>query len=166
MTVAVLMQVLTAGQELVFDYQGDMFILRPLSMMIAASQDKSAQQGLLTDTTAMTFEAAPGNYGKAAPLAVIAEGLKVQHIPVCSSDARVLLAGQMRGGCCCATYIRIRHVMSLHQEPSRIWHRRQFSAVPDVRVCLDRRGAMSVVPMLAPVSITVGEWWLLLAVWG
>ncbi|CAK0783695.1 hypothetical protein CVIRNUC_006894 [Coccomyxa viridis] len=56
-------QVLTAGQELVFDYQGDMYILRPLSMMIAASQDKSAQQGLLTDTTAMTFEAAPGNYG-------------------------------------------------------------------------------------------------------
>ena len=59
MTFADLMQVLTAGQELVFDYQGDMFILRPLSMMIAASQDKSAQQGLLTETTAMTFEAHP-----------------------------------------------------------------------------------------------------------
>ena len=76
MTSAVLMQVLTAGQELVFDYQGDMFILRPLSMMIAASQEKSAQQGLLTDTTAMTFEAAPGNYGKTASLAPIPEGLK------------------------------------------------------------------------------------------
>ena len=75
---------LTAGQELVFDYQGDMFILRPLSMMIAASQDKSAQQGLLTDTTAMTFEAAPGNYGEAAALALIVEGLKEQHIPLCS----------------------------------------------------------------------------------
>ena len=56
-------QVLTAGQELAFDYQGDLFILRPVSMMIAASQDKSAAQGLLTDTTAITFEPAPGLYG-------------------------------------------------------------------------------------------------------
>ena len=57
-------QVLTAGQELAFDYQGDLFVLRPVSMMIAASQDKSAAQGLLTDTTAITFEPAPGLYGK------------------------------------------------------------------------------------------------------
>ena len=80
---AALMQVLTAGQELVFDYQGDMFILRPLSMMIAASQDKSAPQGLLTDTTAMTFEAAPGNYGEAAYPALMTEGLKEQRILMC-----------------------------------------------------------------------------------
>ena len=33
-------------------------------MMIASSQDKSAAQGLLTDTTAITFEPAPGNYGE------------------------------------------------------------------------------------------------------
>ncbi|CAL5222767.1 g5179 [Coccomyxa viridis] len=56
-------QVLTAGQELAFDYQGELFILRPVSMMIASSQDKSASQGLLTDTTAITFEPAPGLYG-------------------------------------------------------------------------------------------------------
>ena len=56
-------QVLTAGQELAFDYQGDLFILRPVSMMVAASQSKSAPQGLLTDTTAITFEPAPGLYG-------------------------------------------------------------------------------------------------------
>ena len=90
MTSADLMQVLTAGQELVFDYQGDMFILRPLSMMAAASQDKSAQQGLLTDTTAMTFEAAPGNYGEAASLALIPEGLKNQHILMYSRCQRIV----------------------------------------------------------------------------
>ena len=59
-------QVLTAGQELAFDYQGELFILRPVSMMIASSQDKSASQGLLTDTTAITFEPAPGLYGELA----------------------------------------------------------------------------------------------------
>ena len=58
------LQVLTAGQELAFDYQGDLFILRPLSMMTASSQSKSASTGLLTDTTAITFEPAPGMYGK------------------------------------------------------------------------------------------------------
>ncbi len=65
------MQVLTAGQELTFDYQGELFILRPVSMMIASSQDKSASQGLLTDTTAITFEPAPGLYGKLAALPLI-----------------------------------------------------------------------------------------------
>lgn len=55
---------LTAGQELAFDYQGDLFILRPISMMTAASQSKSSPQGLLTDTTAITYEPAPGLYGE------------------------------------------------------------------------------------------------------
>jgi len=58
------LQVLTAGQELAFDYQGDLFMLKPLSMMIASSQSKSASRGLLTDTTAITFEPAPGMYGE------------------------------------------------------------------------------------------------------
>ena len=39
------MQVLTAGQELAFDYQGDLFLLKPVSMMLASSQGKSAPQG-------------------------------------------------------------------------------------------------------------------------
>ena len=55
---------LTAGQELAFDYQGDLFILRPISMMTAASQSKSSPKGLLTDTTAITYEPAPGLYGE------------------------------------------------------------------------------------------------------
>ena len=136
MTTAVLMQVLTAGQELVFDYQGDMYILRPLSMMIAASQDKSAQQGLLTDTTAMTFEAAPGNYGKAAPLALIPGGLEEQHIPVCSrtpgSHARTADRKSLLHSVCQGL-----QSMPLHQGSPWTWHCLHFNAIPGRRVRLE-----------------------------